>query len=114
MRVMKSFVVLMILGMSGGAHAASTGAGHSPTVVLPSQASQGELVVGNAPPGSTVALNGKELRVSPEGRFVFGIGRDEVRDARVDVTLPDGRSERLDIAVKKRDWPVERVNGVPL
>jgi len=80
---------------------------------VPETASQGQLVFGSTQAGSLVALHGKPLRVSPDGRFVFGIGRDETRDARLDVTLPDGRRERIDIAVKKRDWPTERVNGVP-
>lgn len=114
MKAMRSFVAaLAILGIAGVAHATTAGAKQLSGVVLQRQASQGELVLGNVPPGSTVKLRGKALRVSPEGRFVFGIGRDEARNAPVDVTLPDGRYERYDIAVKKRDWPVERVTGVP-
>lgn len=89
-------------------HAASPGVQQ-----LPESASQGQLVFGSAPPNSTVTLHGKALRVSPDGRFVFGIGRDEIRNARIDVTFPDGTHERRDIAVMKRDWPIERVTGVP-
>lgn len=80
---------------------------------LPESVQQGSLVFGRTRPGSTVALHGKALRVSSDGRFAFGVGRDEVRNARVDVALPDGTRERIDVAVKKRDWPVERVTGVP-
>jgi murein DD-endopeptidase MepM/ murein hydrolase activator NlpD len=87
--------------------------GSSNATVLPESAQQGSLVFGQTRPGSAVDLHGKALRVSSDGRFAFGIGRDEVRDARVDITLPDGSRERVVVAVKRRDWPVERVTGVP-
>ncbi len=88
-------------------------AGAAATHLLPESVQQGSLVFGQTRPGSAVSLHGKALRVSPDGRFAFGIGRDEARDARVDITLPDGSRERVVVAVKKRDWPVERVTGVP-
>ncbi len=84
-----------------------------PRTALPESVQQGSLVFGQTAPGSTVKLHGKPLRVAPDGRFVFGIGRDESRDARVDVRRPDGQHERIEVAVKKRDWPIERVSGVP-
>ena len=80
---------------------------------LPESVQQGSLVFGQTQPGSAVQLQGKPLRVAADGRFVFGIGRDAARDARVDVILPDGQHERIQVAVKKRDWPIERVSGVP-
>lgn len=80
---------------------------------LPESVQQGSLVFGQTQPGSAVQLQGKPLRVAADGRFVFGIGRDAARDARVDVILPDGQHERIKVAVKKRDWPIERVSGVP-
>ena len=87
--------------------------GSSSATALPQSVQQGSLVFGQTRPGSTVSLHGKPLRVSSDGRFAFGVGRDEARDARLDVTFPDGRRERIDVAVKKRDWPIERVSGVP-
>ena len=80
---------------------------------LPESVQQGALVRGQTAPGSTVSLHGKALRVAPDGRFAFGLGRDENRNAMVVIQHPDGRRERIEVAVKKRDWPVERVSGVP-
>ncbi len=108
--IFKVLFLFALLPLPGSAIAQS---GQRLATHLPETASQGQLVFGAVPPGSTVKLHGKALRVSPEGRFVFGIGRDEIRNARIDVTLPDGTHERRDIAVKKRDWPIERVTGVP-
>lgn len=81
--------------------------------VFPASASQGALVVGKVPPGSRVQYAGRTLRVSGYGSVVFGIGRDERGPLRILVQRADGGSESIDIAVTPRDWPLERVNGVP-
>jgi len=82
-------------------------------VVFPASASQGALVIGKVPPGSRVEYSGRQLRVSDYGSVVFGIGRDERGPLQVQVTRPDGSSERPSIAVTPRDWPTEQVSGVP-
>ncbi|KQN98267.1 peptidase M23 [Stenotrophomonas sp. Leaf70] len=82
-------------------------------VVFPASASQGAMVIGKVPAGSTVRYAGRQLRVSSYGSVVFGIGRDEKGPLQVQVQRPDGSSENVSIAVTARDWPVERVNGVP-
>lgn len=81
--------------------------------VFPASASQGALVIGKVPAGSQVRHAGRTLRVSPYGSVVFGIGRDEKGPLQVQVRSPDGHVETIAIAVTARDWPVERINGVP-
>ncbi|WP_039956252.1 M23 family metallopeptidase, partial [Xanthomonas graminis] len=84
-----------------------------PRSVFPASASQGALVIGKVAPGSRVQYAGRTLRVSGYGSVVFGIGRDERGPLRLVVQRADGGSESIDIAVTPRDWPLERVNGVP-
>ncbi|MCM2338364.1 MAG: M23 family peptidase, partial [Lysobacter sp.] len=43
---------------------------------LPASVPQGSLVLGLAEAGATVEYAGRTLRVSADGRFVFGVGRD--------------------------------------
>lgn len=96
------------------AHAAPLGAqGTDERVVFPATASQGAMVIGKVPQGSVVRYAGRTLRVSGYGSVVFGVGRDEKGPLQVDVQRTDGRSESARIAVTTRDWPVERINGVP-
>ncbi|NID03816.1 M23 family metallopeptidase [Luteibacter jiangsuensis] len=78
------------------------------TAPLPESVSQGALVVGHATPGQHVTVAGKPVRVGSDGVFVFGVGRDE--QGPVDVAIG---SDRRRLVVTPRDWPVERVNGVP-
>ncbi|QDI03972.1 M23 family peptidase [Xanthomonas cerealis pv. cerealis] len=94
---------------------AQTGSAASadPRSVFPATASQGALVIGKVAPGSRVQYAGRTLRVSGYGSVVFGIGRDERGPLQILVQRADGGSERIDIAVTPRDWPLERVNGVP-
>ena len=82
-------------------------------IVFPAAASQGALVFGKVPGGSIVRYAGRVLRPTPYGTVVFGIGRDESGPVRVDVQRPDGLSESASITVTPRDWPIERIDGVP-
>lgn len=81
--------------------------------VVPASASQGALVIGHADPGDTVSVDGQRVRVGDDGAFVFGIGRNATGTVRVDVSSPDGATETYPVRVQARDWPVERVDGVP-
>ena len=42
-------------------------------------ASQGALVIGSTHPAAAVTVDGRNVRVAPDGSFVFGIGRDAQR-----------------------------------
>lgn len=82
-------------------------------VVFPASVSQGAMVVGKVPAGSKVRYGSRELRVTPYGSVVFGVGRDEAGPLQVQVQAPNAPARELSIAVTPRDWPVERINGVP-
>jgi hypothetical protein len=75
---------------------------------LPSSVSQGGLVIGHAAPGSRVTVAGKPVHVGADGIFVFGAGRDE--QGPIDVVVGSA-THRLNVT--PRDWPIERVEGVP-
>jgi len=82
-------------------------------VRLPSRAQQGALVIGQTDPAAIVTYAGRTLRVSPNGRFVFGIGRDATGEAVVQIAAPGFQSRERRIAIDPRDWPIERIDGVP-
>ncbi len=82
-------------------------------VVFPATASQGAMVIGKVPPGSTVRHAGRTLRVTAYGSVVFGVGRDETGPLQVDVQPANAPARRIEIVLTPRDWPMERINGVP-
>lgn len=74
---------------------------------------QGGLVTGTTDPGAEVTYNGRVLRVSPNGRFVFGFGRDAPPTGALRIALPDGRIETITVEVAPRTYDVQRINGLP-
>lgn len=93
--------------------AAASGKAADPALALPDAVAQGDLVIGRTRPGSEVALGDRSLRVDAQGRFVFGVGRDETGPLGLVARLPDGRIETRQVSVASREWNIERVNGVP-
>lgn len=84
------------------------------TVSLQGPLIQGGLVVGHAPPGSRVAVDGSPVMVSAEGAFLLGFGRDAAKTAALAITLPDGRVERRALAIEARAYDIQRITGLPL
>ncbi len=95
------------------AGAAEPAGGAAAGVDLPREIPQGGLAIGHVPAGTRVRLGDRSLRVGDDGTVVFGAGRDEVGPLTLQLTLPGGRSARVDVGVQPRAWPVERIDGVP-
>ena len=80
---------------------------------LPARVSQGAMVIGNASPDSDVRVDGRKLRVDADGRFVFGVGRDEKGPVKISIQSGGQSAQTVSIAITPRDWPIQRINGVP-
>jgi len=80
---------------------------------LSGEAVQGGLVFGQTAPGSTARLDGTEVLVSPEGRFVIGFDRDETGTRTLRVRAPDGTEATRSLDVAPREYAIERVDGLP-
>ena len=74
---------------------------------------QGALIIGRTDPGTTVKFDGNAVRVSNDGVFLLGFGRDAPAKARLDAIFPDGTTVRRDLLVARRSYDVQRVDGLP-
>jgi hypothetical protein len=74
---------------------------------------QGALLVGRAAPGTRLALDGRAVRVGPDGAFVLGFGRDAKPEAVLEIAHAGGRRETRRLAVAPREWQVQRLEGLP-
>ena len=74
---------------------------------------QGSLVLGTAPPGSLVALDGRPLRVTADGRFTFGFAPNQTAASLVTVRYPDGGGDSRSFTPTPRTYETQRVNGLP-
>jgi hypothetical protein len=81
-------------------------------VSLAGNPAQGGLVFGETLPGATAKLDGEDVMVGDDGRFVIGFGRDSAQSALLVVTLPDGSMERVALEIEDREFPVERIDGL--
>ncbi len=80
---------------------------------LTGDAVQGGLLQGQAPPGSTVLVDGEPVRVSPDGLFLVGFHRDDSTAQTVKALLPDGGEVQQVITPQPRQYQIERIDGLP-
>ena len=80
---------------------------------LDGSAVQGGVMRGKVSPGSEVRLNGNSVRVSANGNFVIGFGRDEPERAKLEVREPDSGWKSYQMLIAKRDYHEQRIDGLP-
>ena len=80
---------------------------------LPQHLEQGQLVIGHAPAGAILEFAGRRLHVGSDGTFVFGLDRDAPAHIRLHVRYSNGKANDLSLAVQKREYHIERVEGLP-
>ena len=72
---------------------------------------QGSFILGKTEPGSEVFIDKKKVKVTSDGYFVFGLGRDRKYD--VVITLNrEGKKEKIVKKVKKRKYNIQRIDGL--
>ena len=81
--------------------------------ILPSSILQGGLVVGQLETGDTLKLNGNSIKLSNDKYFVFAIDRDEIGPMNITVLENDKIISINQIKVIKRDYEIQRINGLP-
>lgn len=74
---------------------------------------QGALVRARVAPGTAVALDGKPVRVTAQGEFAVGFGRDAAVEQRLVLIAPDGQRHTQPLTLRSRTYQVQRVEGVP-
>lgn len=87
--------------------------GAAAQVQIASGLEQGGFVNGRATPGTRLALDGRAVRVSRDGVFALGFGRDHAAEAVLTVTPPNGRAETQRLVIARRQWSVQNISGLP-
>ena len=73
---------------------------------------QGHFIIGQTEPGSKIIIDKKEIKVSKDGYFVFGIDRDRKFDILV-TNISDGKKEKIIKKVFKRNYKIQKIDGLP-
>ena len=74
---------------------------------------QGTLLFGRTTPGTRIALGGRAVMVAADGAFAFGLGRDAAAQATLTITPPRGIAETQLLSVARRQWQIQRLEGLP-
>ncbi len=85
----------------------------SPLIEYFGELTQGGIVVGKTQPNAQVRLNDERISLTKDGHFVFGFGRDASLSQKLKVTDAEGRSVEKILTLKKRDYKIQRIEGVP-
>jgi len=74
---------------------------------------QGGLIIARTEPGTRVEVRGAPVRVSSQGVFLVGIGRDETDPVAIKLLTGDGRQRQERFEVETRDYRIQRIEGLP-
>jgi len=74
---------------------------------------QGALLLGEIPAGYQASYNKQPLQVTPEGQFLLGLGREAQARLDISLTSPSGVKTTEQFSVLKRDYKIQRIEGVP-
>jgi murein DD-endopeptidase MepM/ murein hydrolase activator NlpD len=84
-----------------------------PEIQLSGEWTQGGVIVGQAPPGTAIWFDGRTLKLTADGRFVFGLGRDAASSAELKVQLPGYPARTVQQVVTQREYSIQRIDGLP-
>ena len=98
---MRIFVVLIFLFITTSSFAA----------IFEGKFIQGSFILGKTEPGSQIFIDNKKVKVTSEGFFVFGLGRDRKYDVVITVNK-DGNKQKIVKKVQKRKYNIQRIEGL--
>jgi len=74
---------------------------------------QGGMLVGQGAEGASVWQDDKPVLVGKNGIFLLGFGRDSGPESNLKIVYADGSLEKRTLKVKKRQYKVQRIDGLP-
>jgi murein DD-endopeptidase MepM/ murein hydrolase activator NlpD len=99
-------MALMVFAYSNRVHAADR-------ALLKGSLIPGSLIIGKVAPGSKINFHKKTVRVSPDGTFILGFGRNAKLTQSIEILDPNGFTYTQNIKLKKRTYNITRINGLP-
>lgn len=80
---------------------------------LPRSVAQGGVAFGRVPPGVSIEVDGKPVRVSARGEYLLAAARDATGHVRLTMIDATGARRAHQVPIEPRKFKVERVDGVP-
>ena len=72
---------------------------------------QGHFIIGKTDPGAKITIDKKKIKLTNDGFFVFGLGRDRKNDVVIVKNL-NGKDKKIIKKVFKRKYKIQRIDGL--
>ena len=69
---------------------------------------QGHFIIGKTSPNTKILIDKKKVKVSDDGYFAFGIGKDR----KFDIIITEG-DKKIIKKIQKRKYKIQRIDGLP-
>lgn len=102
-----------VLGLLLGALSTGLWAASGSALEFKSRWVQGAPIFGSVAPGSSLAVDGRDVPVSASGNFVLGLAYDAAPTAHLTLRLSDGSVEQHAFAVEQRKYQTQHISGLP-
>ena len=73
---------------------------------------QGNLIIGKIEPGSKIFIDKKEIKISDQGYFAYGLSKNRKNDVFIKV-VKNGVSTNTIKKVFKKKYKIQKINGLP-
>ena len=73
---------------------------------------QGHFILGKTEPGSNIYIDKKKVKVSEDGFFAFGIGKDRKFDITITKNI-NGNNKKIIKKIQKRKYNIQRIDRLP-
>ena len=73
---------------------------------------QGHFILGKTDPESKIIIDKKAIKVSKDGYFAFGLGRDRKNDVII-IKKIDNQIQTITKKILKRKYNIQKIDGLP-
>ena len=73
---------------------------------------QGAFILGKTNPSSKVKVDNRNIRVSKDGYFAFGLDRDRKNNILITIKTNE-KTKKIEKKVLKREYKIQRIDGLP-
>ena len=73
---------------------------------------QGSFILGKTSPKNKISIDGRNIRVTKDGYFAFGLDRDRKNDVIINIKKKE-ESKKIIKKVFKREYKIQRIDGLP-
>ena len=84
---------------------------HSIAIEFTGKFLQGHFIIGKTDPTAKIIIDKKQVKVSDDGFFVFGLDRDRKFDLTI-TKIIDGKKDKIIKKVLKRKYNIQRIDGL--